>query len=291
MVQSMTGYGKGEAAVGNYAATAEVRSVNNRYLEVGVKLPLRLSTRELEVREMIRRQIFRGKLSVLVNLSGSNEEDEVGIDIESMKRVITLLKSMKKMARISSPIRLEHILSFKDVFKGVEANSTNGDDWEAAKLALNGALDQLKEARRTEGLSLKKDLSFRTSKLGEGLDNLERLSILNVQKEKDKLRRKVAEVLGGKEVDPARIELEIVLLADKLDITEEVVRFRTHNQFFSELLERDDSSGRRLNFLLQEMNREANTMGSKSFDADMSHIVVEIKEELERIREQVQNLE
>ncbi len=291
MVQSMTGYGKGEATVGKYTATAEVRSVNNRYLEVGVKLPLRLTTRELEIREMIRRQVFRGKLSVLVNLTGLREEAEVDIDPESVKRVFILLKSLKKMTRISSPIKLEHILSFKDAFKGVESDSTNGDDWEAARLALSAAIDQLKEARRAEGLSLKNDLSFRINKLGSGLDKLERLSKLNVQNEKDKLRRKVTEVLGGKEVDPARIELEIVLLADKLDITEEVVRFRTHNQFFSELLEREDSSGRRLNFLLQEMNREANTMGSKSFDAEMSHIVVEIKEELERIREQVQNLE
>ena len=177
------------------------------------------------------------------------------------------------------------------MFKGGANESANGNDWEAIRSAVNSALEQLKEARRTEGLSLKKDLSERITKLDNGLDEIEKLSRVHVEDEKSKLQRKVIEILNGKEIDPSRIELEIVLLADKLDITEEVVRFRTHNKFFSELLNGEDSNGRRLNFLLQEMNREANTMGSKSFDAEMSHLVVEIKEELEKIREQVQNLE
>lgn len=291
MIQSMTGYGKGEASVREYSASAEIRSVNNRYLEVSVKLPQSLSTREIEVREMVRQQIYRGKLSVSVSISGLHEEDEISIDPESVKRVIDLLKSLKKSARISSPIKLEHLLNFKDVFKGEDSESANGDDWEAAKLAIGKAIEQLKEARRLEGLSLKRDLSGRIKELDSRLDSIERLSRVHVEEEKSKLRRKVEEVLNGREIDPSRIELEIVLLADKLDITEEVVRFRTHNKFFSELLEGEDSNGRRMNFLLQEMNREANTMGSKSFDAEMSHLVVEIKEELEKLREQVQNLE
>jgi len=291
MIQSMTGYGKGEASAGEYTATSEIRSVNSRYLEVNVKLPQSLSTREIDVREMVRQQIYRGKLSVSVSVGGVHEGDEISVDPESVKRVINLLRSLKKSARISSPIKLEHLLNFKDVFKGEETESANGDDWEAAKLAIGNALEQLKEARRMEGLSLKKDLSGRIKELDSRLDNIEKLSRTHVDEEKSKLRRKVEEVLNGREIDPSRIELEIVLLADKLDITEEVVRFRTHNKFFGELLDGDDSNGRRLNFLLQEMNREANTMGSKSFDAEMSHLVVEIKEELEKVREQVQNLE
>ncbi len=291
MIQSMTGYGKGEAGVGEYSASAEVRSVNSRYLEVSVKLPQSLSTREIDIREMIRQQISRGKLSVVVSLSSMHEEDETTVDPESVKRVVSLLKSLKKSARISAPIKLDHLLNFKDVFKGGANESANGNDWEAIRSAVNSALEQLKEARRTEGLSLKKDLSERITKLDNGLDEIEKLSRVHVEDEKSKLQRKVIEILNGKEIDPSRIELEIVLLADKLDITEEVVRFRTHNKFFSELLNGEDSNGRRLNFLLQEMNREANTMGSKSFDAEMSHLVVEIKEELEKIREQVQNLE
>jgi uncharacterized protein (TIGR00255 family) len=291
MIQSMTGYGKGEANFGEYSASAEIRSVNSRYLEVSVKLPQSLSTREIEVREMLRQQIYRGKLSAFVSMSGNHEEDQISIDPDSVKRVIDLLKSLKKSARISSPIKLEHLLNFKDVFKGENSESANGDDWEAAKLAIGKAIEQLKEARRVEGLSLKKDLSSRIKQLDSRLDSIERLSRLHVDEEKSKLRRKVEEILNGKEIDPSRIELEVVLLADKLDITEEVVRFRTHNKFFTELLDGEDSNGRRLNFLLQEMNREANTMGSKSFDAEMSHLVVEIKEELEKLREQVQNLE
>ncbi len=291
MIQSMTGFGRGEAAIGEYSASAEIRSVNSRYLEVNVKLPQNLSARELDVREMIRQQIGRGKLSVIVSLSGSHEDDDVAVDPESVRKVISLLKSLKKSARISAPIKLEHILSFKNVFKGNSADSLNGDDWEAVRNAVNAALKQLQEARTVEGLSLKEDLSKRIDGLNLELNGIEKLSLLHIEEERSKLKQKVEEVLNGKQIDPARIELEIVLLADKLDITEEVVRFRTHNSFFMKLLNGEESNGRRLNFLLQEMNREANTMGSKVFDAEMSHLVVEIKEELEKIREQVQNLE
>jgi len=291
MIQSMTGFGRGEATIGVCSASVEIRSVNSRYLEVNMKLPQNLSAREIDVREMIRQQIGRGKVSVILAVDGSPEDEEVAIDLESVKKVIALLKSLKKSARISSSIKLEHILSFKDVFKVRPSESLDGDDWEAVKIAVNGALKQLLEARTAEGSSLKKDLSKRIDKLNLGLNEIERLSRLHIEEEKSRLKQKVDEVLNGKEIDPSRIELEIVLLADKLDITEEVVRFRTHNNFFMKLLDSEESNGRRLNFLLQEMNREANTMGSKVFDAGMAHLVVEVKEELEKIREQVQNLE
>ena len=291
MIQSMTGFGKGEATIGEFSASAEIRSVNSRYLEANIKLPQSLSAREVDVREMVRQQIGRGKLSVIVTLNGSGEEADVAVNLESVEKVIALLKALKKSARISSPIKLEHILSFKDLFKVNSSESLNGDDWEAVKIAVSSALKQLQEARSNEGLSLKSDLSKRIGKLNIELNEIERLSHLHTEEEKSKLRQKVDEVLNGKEIDPARIEMEIVLLADKLDITEEIVRFRTHNNFFMQLLGGEESSGRRLNFLLQEMNREANTMGSKVFNAEMAHMVVELKEELERIREQVQNLE
>lgn len=291
MIQSMTGFGKGEAGVGSFAATAEIRSVNSRYLEMNVKLPQSLSSYEMEVREMVRQQLGRGKVSVLVSTTSSRGEPEVTVDADSVKRVIGLLGSLKKAAKISSPIKLEHVLMFKDLFKGGSAESQDVDEWSAAKAAVTAALVQLQQARGAEGLSLKKDLSKRIDELRYAVANIEGLAVQRADEEKARLRQKVAEVLNGKEIDPARIELEIVLLADKLDISEEVVRFRTHTDFFVKLLEAADSNGRRLNFLIQEMNREVNTMGSKAFDADMSHLVVEMKEELERMREQVQNLE
>lgn len=287
----MTGFGKGEFTVGDYTASVEIRSVNSRYLEVNVKLPQTQSTREIDLREMIRQQVGRGKLSVLVSTTSTGGDNEIAVDVDSVKRITALLKSLKKSARINTPVRLEHLLIFKDLFKGASAEGSNGDEWEAIKAAVDAALKQLQEARAAEGLSLKRDLSKRIDKLNSVLNEVEELSRLHIEDEKTNVKRKVDEILKGKEVDPARIELEIVLLADKLDITEEIVRFRTHNDFFIQLLDGDDSNGRRLNFLLQEMNREANTMGSKAFDAEMSHLVVEIKEELEKIREQVQNLE
>ncbi len=291
MIQSMTGFGKGEASVGRYSATAEIRSVNSRYLEINVKLPPSMSAREIDIRELLRQRIGRGKVSMLVYSSGTQEAPDLTVDEDSVLRINSLLNSVKKVAKISAPIKLEHLLMFKDLFKGAANEVAQDDEWEAAKSAVVSALEQLHSSRMAEGEALKKDLNLRIDNLGSALDKIELLSRSRTEEEESRLRQKVSEVLNGKEIDPARLELEIVLLADKLDITEEVVRFRTHNQFFRELLEATESSGRRLNFLLQEMNREANTMGSKAFDADMSHLVVEIKEELEKIREQVQNLE
>lgn len=291
MIQSMTGFGKGEATVGECTASAEIRSVNSRYLEMNVKLPQTLSTREMEVREMVRRKVGRGKLTVMISTTIAAGDNEISVDTESVDQVIRLLKSLKKSAKITSPIKLEHLLQFRDLFKAPSADVSDGEEWEAVKGATEAALDQLRQARSAEGNSLKNDLAGRISKLEAALGQVETLSRSRTDEEKSKLRQKVSDVLNGKDIDPARIELEIVLLADKLDITEEVVRFRTHNKFFLQLLNGEDSNGRRLNFLLQEMNREVNTMGSKAFDADLSHLVVEIKEELEKIREQVQNLE
>ncbi len=287
----MTGFGKGESTVGGFTATAEVRSVNSRYLEVYVKLPQSLATKEIEVREMIRQRLGRGKVSLVVSSNNSRTDDQISVDIDSVSRIITLLKQLKKSAKITSPLKLEHLLVFKDLFKGSTEELSNGEEWEAVRGAVDSALAQLQEARTAEGQSLKNDLRARISRLNEAIDRIDKLARLRAEEGKAKLRQKVDEVMNGKEVDSSRLELEIVLLADKLDITEEVVRFRTHNEFFMKLLEGEDSNGRRLNFLLQEMNRETNTMGSKSFDVEMSHLVVEMKEELERIREQVQNLE
>ena len=287
----MTGFGKGEATIGEYSAVVEIRSVNSRYLEMNVKLPQTLSTREMEIREMVRLNVGRGKLTVMASTTTGAKESEISVDTKSVEQVLLLLKSLKKTAKLTSPIRLEHLLQFRDLFRGPSAEIEGNDEWDAVKAATEAALVQLRQARGTEGNSLKTDLGTRIEKLNSSLREIETLAKQRADDEKSKLRQKVSDILNGKEIDPSRLELEIVLLADKLDITEEIVRFRTHNTFFMQLLNGEDSNGRRLNFLLQEMNREANTMGSKASDADLSHLVVEIKEELEKMREQVQNLE
>ncbi len=291
MIQSMTGFGKGEATISGYTANAEIRSVNSRYLEINVKLPQSLSAREIEVRELIRQRIGRGKVSLLIYSSGVQETPDLAVDEDSVVRIKGLLNAVRKAANIRTPVKLEHLLIFKDLFRGTTTEIAEEGEWVAAKVAVTAAVDQLRTSRKAEGEALMTDLNGRIINLETLLERIEALSRSRTLEEKSRLRQKVSEILNGKEVDPARLELEIVLLADKLDITEEVVRFKTHDKFFKELLEAQESSGRRLNFLLQEMNREANTMGSKAFDAEMSHLVVEIKEELEKIREQVQNLE
>lgn len=291
MILSMTGFGKGESTHGAITASAEIRSVNSRYLEINLRLPQSLSIRENEIREMIRQKFGRGKVSAAVSTNDPKDEEGLTVNSESVARVLSMLKQLRKSAKISSPVRLEHLLAFKEMFRNDSNAGSENDQWEAVKSAVEAALTQLLDAKAAEGASLKLDLQRRIDGLNSEIEKINELAHVRTEEGKARLRQKVDELMKGKEIDPARVELEIVLLADKLDITEEVVRFKTHNDFFMKLLDGEDSNGRRLNFLLQEMNREANTMGAKAFDVEMSHLVVEMKEELERIREQVQNLE
>lgn len=164
-------------------------------------------------------------------------------------------------------------------------------EWEISKEALDFAISQLKEMRENEGMTLAKDLEFRINLMIGYVAKLKELSDAKVPEERQKLKEKVAEILGESKVNQDRIELEIVLLADKWDITEEIVRFNSHVEYFLKALKDEESVGRKLNFLVQEMNREVNTMGSKSNSTEIAHLVVSLKEELERIREQLQNIE
>ena len=172
----MTGFGKGEAKVGECTASAEIRSVNSRYLEMNVKLPQALVNYELDVREMIRQRVGRGKLSVMISTTYGTGEGDIAVDAESVQQVLRLLKSLKKAAKISSPVKLEHVLLFRDLFKSTPQEVQDGDEWEAAKAATEAALDQLVQARSNEGLSLRRDLDDRIKQLEATLKDIESFS-------------------------------------------------------------------------------------------------------------------
>lgn len=292
MIESMTGYGKGEVTEQGLTFTVELRSVNNRFLEVSSRLPRSLQQRENEIRDIIRAKIARGK--VTLNASKEENADEAAkltVDKQRTKAVAKALNDLRKAAKVKEPVKLEHLLHFSDIFTAKE-EADDETEWTVFRKALEKAVDGLKTMRMKEGKELAADATKRINGINAVLDTVEALSKKRIPEERVRLQERIAALVEDKSViNTQRLELEIAVLSDKLDVTEECVRFRSHNKFFLEALNAKESEGRKLNFLLQEMNREANTIGSKCNDVQISHLVVGLKEELERVREQLQNFE
>lgn len=292
MIESMTGYGKGDASAKGISFTVEVRSINNRFLEISSRVPRTISQRENEVKEIIRSKISRGKISL--NAVKEDESDgklSLTIDKKRAKEIHSILEQLRKTTKIKEPVGLEHLLHFSEIFETKEAEESD-TEWKVFQQALTKAVDALKKMREKEGAELARDAKERIVKINASINRIEGLSKNKVPEERKRLHERIAQLVDDQSVINAqRLELEIALLSERLDVTEECVRFRSHNKFFLEALQSKESEGRKLNFLIQEMNREANTIGSKCNDVEIAHIVVGIKEELEKIREQLQNIE
>ena len=293
MIQSMTGYGRGECVKNGISAVVELRSVNSRFFELGTRLPQSLSLRENEIKEIIRTKVSRGKISLSVSLqSETNGKLPLRVNTAAAKSYYRLLTQLKKSLKLKEKVRLEHLLRFSELFEGGVGENEADSEWIVFEEALGSAVSTMQSMRAKEGEEISKDMITRIGQIQERLEKIESTSKERIPAERVRLHDRVAELVGDKNVvDAQRLELEIALLADKLDVTEECVRFRSHNKFFLEALAKDDAAGRKLNFLIQEMNREANTIGSKSNDTGIAHEVVAIKEDLEKIREQLQNIE
>ena len=292
MVTSMTGFGRGEATSEGITAAVELRSVNSRFLEVSSRLPRSLSLRESEIKEIIRRHVVRGKIGIVVSIERNNGEAvALRINPSTARTYYRLLSDLKKALRLRETIKLEHLLQFSDIMEQEEGASADEAEWEVARRALEAALVGFQQMRSQEGGELASDFRSRIGMLSQQLDEVEALSRGQVPRERERLRERIKQLIEAEKIDEGRLELEIALLSDRLDVTEECVRFRSHNKFFLEALAGQEAAGRRLNFLVQEMNREVNTIGSKSSAQEIAHIVVGMKEELEKIREQLQNVE
>ncbi|HOJ04903.1 MAG TPA: YicC family protein [Bacteroidota bacterium] len=292
MLISMTGFGSATTSNDSMSVTAEMRSVNNRFYEFSARLPKHLQSRELDLKEIVRARIKRGKVNLSVSIERGQQADQPArINADAAKAYVALLTELRDSTGIAGDITLDMLLKFPDVLGGEEQVDIADEEWALVTQAVQTAAEQLLSMRSKEGAELSTDLAARVSSMDASIARIEELSAGRVDIERARLQERIAAVLSDDRVDPERIEMEIVMLADKMDITEELVRFRSHVKFFLEALEAEESEGRKLSFLLQEMNREANTIGSKSYDADIAHLVVSIKEELERIREQIQNIE
>jgi uncharacterized protein (TIGR00255 family) len=288
----MTGYGHGKAESEGIRVSVEIRSVNGRFLEVVPRLPRSLALRENDVKELVRRRIARGKVTLLVNVEHETDGTvPLRVNVQAARAYYKLLNELRKSVRLRQTVRLEHLLQFSEVFEQQELEETNDQEWQVLQVALDSALGDLIAMRTREGTQLEEDFRKRLDLLSGKIDTIEAWSREQIPHERDRLRERVVQLAGDQHVDQGRLELELAILADKLDVTEECVRFRSHVKFFRQAMESEESAGRRLNFLIQELNREANTIGSKSNDTAIAHSVVTVKEELERIREQLQNIE
>ncbi|HMK37718.1 MAG TPA: YicC/YloC family endoribonuclease [Bacteroidota bacterium] len=292
MIASMTGFGRGEADREGIAISVELRTVNSRFLEVTTRLPRSLSLRENDVKELIRRRISRGKVNVVANIEKEgNGSAGLKINSSAARAYYRLLLQLRKSLKLKETVKLEHMLQFSEIFEQQDDGGTDEKEWGILQKSLDAALAALAEMRQAEGGELERDFRARIAHLDEQLGQIERLSAEQIPAERVRLRERVAQLIEKTQIDEGRLEMELALMADRLDVTEECVRFRSHNKFFLEALAMPEPAGRKLNFLIQEMNREANTIGSKSSATEIAHLVVGMKEELEKIREQLQNIE
>ncbi|NBO69014.1 MAG: YicC family protein [Bacteroidetes bacterium] len=291
-MKSMTGFAKSEINDHGIHAIVEIKSVNGRYLEPTIKLPRTLSSKEIEVRDMLRKALNRGSVFVNVQVEYAEGEAKIpGINIGKAKAIHDMLKQLQQELQIDNQVHLNQVLTFSQHFIESEKDDIAEMQWNVVREAMKQALKALDTARTNEGNELSADMLMRINMIEQSLGYVEERSKTRIPEERERLRQKLSILLDNDEIEEHRLNQEIIILADKLDVSEESVRLRSHIKYFRELLNDAEPIGRKLNFLTQELNREINTIGSKANDADIARIVVGMKEELERIREQAQNIE
>ncbi len=291
MILSMTGFGKALSTYKGYAFEAEVKSLNSRYLEITIKLPSMLQSKEYEIREALKNLIRRGKIYITLSIRPEENENETFFLNETkLKELLGVFAKIRSNYGIDGEIKLDHIINFRDIFTP-ELEELDGDHIEHLKQVVVDAVTQLNGMREAEGSALAADLGERIRLIGGYLSEVEQEYRGEVANYFNELKTRVIEIIGNNNINPERIEYEIAMLADKADITEECVRLRSHLNFFMDAIQKENEAGKKLNFICQEMHREANTLASKALSTTAIHRSVLIRDEIERIREQVQNIE
>jgi uncharacterized protein (TIGR00255 family) len=288
----MTGYGSAELERDGQRLTAEIRSVNHRFGEVSVRAPKLVGLFEDQIRQLIQERFSRGKFTLTITWSGAGESGEVlKVNEVVVDRYVKLLEQLRSRYQLDSGLDLRTLATLPDVFTWEHTALSDEETWSLLKALVGKACENLNAMKAREGEALSRDLDHRLRILREQLEQVSRRAPLRPLEAKERLMGRVRALLDDVEMDPIRLAQEVALMADRLDCTEECVRLAAHLDQFRSLMEGPEPAGRKLNFLLQEMNREANTIGSKANDVEIAHAVVVIKEELERLREQVQNVE
>lgn len=293
MIVSMTGFGKAEGTFKKKKFSIEIRSVNNRFCEISMRYPKYLSNKDFELKEIVRKKISRGKITVNINSEeGNPDAPEYNIDEIQISDNYKLLSKIKSIIGSKEEINIGHILSFANILGSEQSAEVDNDVFKFICKLLNEAVDDLGKMKVKEGNSLNKDILERIKFIEKESERISKLSAGRAALERKRILAKVESLLKDKKIiDENRLELEVILLSEKIDITEEIIRLKSHTKYFTEYAKSDELAGRRLNFLIQEINREINTIASKSLDAEVSQKASVLKEELEKIREQLQNVE
>jgi len=293
MIRSMTGYGRGEASAEGVRITAEIRTLNSRFLDFSFRAPRSLQNFENDLRELCRLQVQRGKLALTLNESrGADAPAAPRFDEVSASRLVRELTDLNAKLGLEGGVRLDHLLAFPDLLTQADDPGLTALLLKLAREAVTAALADVAAMREREGRALAADMTERLVSIERDLTDIRSLQTEVPGRALEKLRERIKRLALPQAYDENRLEMELAVLADRLDITEECVRLQGHMNAFRRTLESPEgTAGKRLEFLLQEMHREANTIGSKTASLDISHKAVSIREELERLREQVQNIE
>jgi uncharacterized protein (TIGR00255 family) len=291
---SMTGFGSGEGTTGSITVMIEFRSVNHRFLDVSLKLPGSLAVYEGDIRKFLKDNVARGRVTVAAQLQLSQDQEDVGLDpgrlAEGLAMVRQAAAALEKETGTNHPVTLDHLLRLPDLFRAEELDLEAADVREALNAALTQAHRGLMEMKQAEGQALADEMRQRLNTLSGYLKEVEKLAPQAAVEIQARLDERLAKILND-QIDPQRLAQEVALLADKANINEECERLGIHINHFHAALDKGGQVAKRLNFLLQEMHREVNTMGSKTNLMDITQLVIGMKDEVESMREQIQNLE
>ncbi len=288
----MTGFGRAEGETMLGKVVVESRSVNHRYCDINIKLPKRLSPFESRIKEMARSQVSRGRIDIFLRLDNLGEEKvQLSVDLDLAKQYYRVLQELKEKLQLKEEITLNLLVGAKDLITAKEDSGDIEPYWQDLLPILSHSMKAMDEMKRLEGESLTKDLRQRLEHITEQLQNIKQQFPTRLKTTLARFQERLRSLLEGMEMDPLRFQQEVAFLAERTDITEEIVRAESHLAQFGILLEADEPVGRKMDFLLQEIHREVNTVSAKANDAEISQRAVEMKSELEKIREQVQNIE
>ena len=292
MIKSMTGFGRAEVLTPERKITVEIRSVNHRYLDMNIKMPKKLGFFEAEIRSLLKSYMQRGKVDVFITYEDYTLNNAaLKYNKELAREYLGYLKQMSEEFGLENDIRVSTLSRYPDVFQMEEQSVDEDKLWSYLEGPIRDACAKFVASREREGENLKEDLLSKLQNLDEKVALVEKRSPEVVNAYREKIEAKVHELLDDSQIDDARIAAEVVLFADKICNDEETVRLRSHIEGMSRILRESEGIGRKLDFMAQEMNREANTILSKSNDLTVSNIAIELKTEIEKIREQIQNIE
>ncbi|HNZ11008.1 MAG: hypothetical protein BWX99_02121 [Deltaproteobacteria bacterium ADurb.Bin151] len=292
MIKSMTGYGRVEGLCDGRNVIVEAKSVNHRFLEIALRIPASLYPLEMEYKKKIAERFKRGRIDVSIRLEGEGSDaSKVNLNMDIARGYFDVLNRLKTEFNIQEPINLKNLINFRDIFTPPAETQLDADLLNAVGKMLHEALTILVNMRQDEGIVLFSDMQMRLQAIGEIMGDIRLRAPQVVLEYQKRLSERIKDLTAGLELDAVRLAQEVAVMADRCDITEEIVRMQSHIGQFEALLQSDEAEGRKIDFLLQEMNREINTIGSKGNDLEIARQVIEVKSELGKLREQAQNIE